>query len=323
MILRPLDLARVHVLHALGPVSRALVVSRERRVAVSAVLAAFTALALAAGAPMWAIAVSPLVFGVPHVVADVRYLVVRTGLGRERRLLLALALPLLATAFIGLRAGTIAAAIALLGGSRRRGWIGLALLAPVAAIAWHAPARADAVFAHLHNLVAVLLWWAWRPRGERAGLRLVGLGAVVAGAALIAAGAFDGSFAALGHPRGFDPDSLARALAPGMAAPWARRLLALYAFGQAVHYAVWLRLVPDEDRERATPRSFRASWRALAADVGPVVLAGAIVALVFFAAWGVFDASRAQGAYLRSASFHGHLEIVALAYAFARGRLRP
>ena len=321
MILRPLDLARVRMLHALGPVARALVVSRERRVAAGAIFAVFLALVFATGAPLWALAMGPLVLGVPHITSDLRYLVVRTGLVRERWLLAAIALPLAATAFGGgLRAGTIAAAAALLAGSRRRAFLGLALLGPVAYIAWHSPARADLVFAHVHNLIAVLLWWGWRKNGERAGWRWLALGAMVSGAVLILSGAI-GSGSLTYGPRGFDVERLASALAPGLSSQWSARVLVLYAFGQSIHYAVWLRLVPDEDRKQATPRSWTASWRALTSDLGRPVLGLMLVACAIFALWGLVDVTAARAAYLRSAAFHGHLELVALAFAFARARL--
>ncbi len=322
MILQPLDLVRLRMLHALGPLSRALVVSRERRVAVGGVVAILGAFLFATRAPMWTLALGPLLLGVPHIVADVRYLVLRTGLVRERWLLAAIAVPLIAAAFGGgLRAGIIAAALALLAGSPRRASLGLLLIAPAAWIAWRSPARADAVFAHLHNLIAVLLWWGWRRSGERAGWRWLALGATALGVTLILAGVLD-SAGGLSSPRGFAIEPVTHALAPGLAGAWARRALMLYAFGQSIHYAVWLRLVPDEDRKQATPRTWTASWRALTGDLGLTVVGVALGAAAVFAVWGLFDVTAARTAYLRSAAFHGHLEVVVLAYAFARGRLR-
>jgi hypothetical protein len=96
----------------------------------------------------------------------------------------------------------------------------------------------------------------------------------------------------------------------------------LYSFGQSVHYAIWLRAIPDEDRAQPTPRPFVASWRALVKDLGPWVVGGALVIAALLAAWSLFDLHRAQGAYLRGAAFHGHLELAALAFALGRGRLR-
>ena len=146
------------------------------------------------------------------------------------------------------------------------------------------------------------------------------------GAAAILAGGVDALVAAgLGwrsRPAGFGVGSLAAALAPGLSPRWALRLVMLYAFAQSLHYAIWLRLVPDEDRERATPRPFRASWRALARDVGPWLVGGAALAIVFFSAWAVIDVAHAREGYLRASAFHGHLELVALGFFFVRGRGR-
>ena len=322
ILLRPLDLARIRLLHALGPVSRVLVANREKRVAVGASLAVVAAFALAAIAPLWALALGPLIFGVPHVVADVRYLVIRTGLARDRWVLAAIGAPLLVAAFGGgLRAGTIAVAAALLAvrGSQRRAVLGLVLLAPVAFVAWQSPAQADAAFAHLHNLVAVIVWWAFRRPGERAGWRWAAIVAIAFAVLLILTGTLPANLSS--EPAGFDGESIGWTLALGFGAPWGERMLVLYVFGQSIHYAVWLRFVPDEDRARATPRSFSASWAALGEDLGPTVIAAFVVALVFVG-WGLFDVRAARDSYLRGAAFHGHLELVALAYALARGRLR-
>ena len=323
ILLRPLDVARVRMLHALGPLSRVLVVSREKRVAAGACVAVGVALVLALGAPIWALALTPLVLGVPHIVADIRYLVVRSGLLRERLVLAAVGAPLLVAALGGgLRAGTIAALAALLTtrGSWRRQVLGVSMLAPVLWIAWRSPTLADTAFAHLHNVVAVMIWWAMRRPRERAGLRWLSLVAIGVAALLVLSGAVTANFrAAL---PGLDAESLGGALAPGLSAQWAERLVVLYAFGQSIHYAVWLRLVPDEDRARATPRSFSASWAALTADVGPVLVAAAAVS-AFVIGWALLvDVRSARDGYLRGAAFHGHLEIVALAYALVRGRLR-
>ncbi len=120
-------------------------------------------------------------------------------------------------------------------------------------------------------------------------------------------------------------DESIRALARGLLGhvrchqPGRRR----YAFGRSVHYAIWLRLVPDEDRERSMPRTFRASWRALAVDLGPWLAITAIVAVTAVGSWALFDVRAARAGYLRGVAFHGHLELVVLAFALVRGRMRP
>jgi hypothetical protein len=99
------------------------------------------------------------------------------------------------------------------------------------------------------------------------------------------------------------------------------RLVALYAFAQAVHYTIWLRLVPEEDRAQPTPRPFAASLRALVADLGPWVCALAACGTVAFAAYALVDVFAARDAYLRFAIFHGHMELAAAALLFVEGSL--
>src|SRR5580704_2483847 len=82
----PLDRVRRAALQIAARAWRPLVVDRETRVAVvgtASVVAAFAATALA---PVWLLLLGPIVLGVPHVVADVRYLVARPGLHRRRAL---------------------------------------------------------------------------------------------------------------------------------------------------------------------------------------------------------------------------------------------
>ncbi len=57
-------------------------------------------------------------------------------------------------------------------------------------------------------------------------------------------------------------------LAPGLAEPWALRLVLLFAFAQAVHYGIWLRLIPEEDRPQPSPRTYAASFRPSSATSG-------------------------------------------------------
>src|SRR5687768_3967179 len=73
------DRLRRAALTAVSPLSRALLVDRERRVAfigTSLIAAAFLA---ASTFPLWMIALGPLVWGVPHILSDIRYLIARQG----------------------------------------------------------------------------------------------------------------------------------------------------------------------------------------------------------------------------------------------------
>jgi hypothetical protein len=170
------------------------------------------------------------------------------------------------------------------------------------------------VFAHLHNVIAVALWWMWRPRGAR--LHWVPLVLFAAFSALLLAGAAQ----PLLGLRGPGLAHHLRTLAPGAGTDLGVRLVLSFAFAQSVHYGVWLRLVPEEDRGRPTPRTFAASFRALQADLGTRTLVIFGAAALGLAIWAAFDLIAARAGYLRFAAFHGQLELAAFALLWAEGR---
>ncbi|XXF76315.1 hypothetical protein P2318_25100 [Myxococcaceae bacterium GXIMD 01537] len=77
---------------------------------------------LTVGAPLWSLALGPVLLGVPHLLSDVRYLVVRPGLHRRTGLAVCAGVPLLA---VGLGAGPEVGLLALVPvvlGARWAGW---------------------------------------------------------------------------------------------------------------------------------------------------------------------------------------------------------
>ncbi len=100
----------------------------------------------------------------------------------------------------------------------------------------------------------------------------------------------------------------------------ALRLVLAFAFLQSVHYGVWLRLIPEDDRPRAAPRPWRATWRALVQDFGVVPLMLFAALALGIAVWGVVDLTQARLGYLRLAVFHGYLELAVGALWLIEGR---
>jgi hypothetical protein len=320
-LLAPIDLGRSAVLRLVGPRVAGWIRDRDARVAAIGVFAVAVAFVLTVCAPLPMLALTPILFGVPHLVADVRYLVARPGLHRVKVLWLA-AVPLVAVAFAGgSRAGFLVVPIAVVAAraSLRRSAMVLAIWSVAYGATWRAPWLVDLLFVHAHNFIAVALWWAWRPKRARS-QRWV-LVAFVAASIAIAAGAAE---PILARTHGFtsalpiDLGNLAFALAPTSGPTIALRLVLLYAFAQSMHYAVWLRLVPEDDRPRRAPRSFVASVRALRQDLGAPLLLLAFVASLALAVWALVDLVAARDGYLRAAQFHGHLELAAAAYLWLR-----
>jgi len=311
-LLAPADALRAAVYRWLRPLAAALYADRARRVGLAGTAFIALSFSLTVATPLWLLAVGPLLFGVPHLLADVRYLVVQPGLHRRRVLCALAGVPLAA---VGLGAppavGLLAVAVAVLGA--RASWprtaLGLAAWAALtgAALAWEDTFLL--VFLHAHNGVALFLWWRLRPRGAPAAWPLA---AVVAGVALLLSGA-------VGPVLGAPAESIAPLADPALAS----RLVLTFAFLQSVHYVVWLRLIPEDARERPAPRPFAASWRALVQDFGLAPLCVCAAIALGIAAWGVVDLVAARDGYLRLATFHGYLELAAGALLVLSGARTP
>ena len=323
-VLAPIDAVRSAVLRRVGRMAPRLLARREERVGLYGVLTVAAALLFICVGPVWALALGPIALGVPHLLADLRYLVLRPRLHRRLDVALAVGGPVLATlvwphACLGL--------LALVGaGMVARGPLAPRSMVVAAALAawlysrdhlW----RADLVVAHGHNLFAVALWWAWSARAGRC--HWPALVAFAVALALIGGGALDSALArwSTSAHAGLTLATFAAELAPARAGPLGLHLVLAFAFAQSVHYGVWLRLIPEEDRPRPGIRSIRSSFRALVEDVGLPVLAVAGCALAALAAWALVDVRVARHAYLRVAGFHAYLELGVAAVLFLEGSL--
>jgi hypothetical protein len=280
-----------------------------------------TALVCALCAPRWSVAVAPIIWGVPHLLADLRYLVVRPGFHRRWPLYLAIVVGCTASAFgAGVAGGLLAAAGASLcarAALAKRLGSAVAIIA-VAAILFSARGPADLVFAHLHNVVALVFLVCWRPRATP--LPTAALALTAAGAALIVSGAADPLLmSASGPTAGVDFDALSRTLTEGMETRLSWRLLALFAFLQSVHYVVWLWLIPAAEHGPKSARSFRQALHALNADVGVLVVTLTVVVALGLGVWALCDLAGARHAYLTVAFGHSYLELAAAALFWLEG----
>jgi hypothetical protein len=176
---------------------------------------------------------------------------------------------------------------------------------------------------HLHNLVALGLW-LWWSRGEaRAGGYVWVVVAYLGAIGLLASGWMEGMAGSVGAYRtlgnGFAMHEMVTTLAPGFSPIWGLRLVLIFAFAQAVHYTIWLRLVPNNHHfyTRKAPSTFRRNLDALRADLGEVGFLLAILACVIIPFIGLFDAIQTRMVYLMLIAFHGWLEIAVIAYLLA------
>lgn len=335
----PLDRARVRFYSSalrIG-VLRGVLLDKQRRIPLLLGGHAAMALLLAVFAPTWLLLSGPLLLGVPHLVADVRYLILRPALSaRARGLLLggsALLLLLRLAPGLGLGSGDEAELLvagALLFGcialaARKQAWrrVGLALGAALllASAGWLWPRAFRVGLAHAHNVVALGLWSFGFARQRRVagllGLAFVGVGALLLATPL----AWFGFKVGLQQCFGLHTLQAAAALAPGVrSTTLALGVVASFAFLQALHYAVWLYAVPQEETRGNATLSFRMSARQLRRELGSWGFAGATaltIAVPVAALWG--SAVAVKDLYLSLASFHAYLELAASALFFVGG----
>ncbi len=323
---RGLDYLRVRVLKALSPWIKPFIRRRELRVAVFGSTVVLIALAGTLVVPFWLLALGPIVWGIPHLVSDLRYLVFKPGWHRQKAFWFLVGVPLMVAGVgyhpmtFGLVA-TLGAVIVARGQWSRKCAVTL-LVAAMGLAVWLLGDLSQLIFAHLHNFIAVMLWWFWRPRtGWMAGampvLFLLGTLAILFGW-LTPMTAFAGL-----APASLPVSGYLETMSAGLAEPWAMRLVLLFAFAQAVHYGVWLRLIPEDDRAQPTPRPFAATLRMLQQDMGAVVLWVAVLLSAALAVWAVMDLAEARAGYLRLALFHGYLELAACAILFIQRPTTP
>jgi len=279
----------------------------------------------------------PVVLGVAHVGADLRYLVLRRQLPRWvsagawlacAALFAVRVLQELRVHFASERAEwslvLVWVALALVAGARRsrsrwRLAIGTCVLAPLGALALRDPVAARVAFVHVHNLVALALWLLlFRDRLRSAFLPVAVIGAALT---LLLSGAFSTWVLRAGQLQSLGLHLLEAAdwVAPNVPAQHAISITLAYVFLQSIHYVIWLVVIPQEDLTTRGTLSFRMSLRSLRADFGRWGLCAIALAAGVVLIGALAHALRARGLYLSLAMFHGYLELAMLAYFWAAG----
>jgi hypothetical protein len=335
-----LDLQRRSVVRALlrVPALRGVLARRDIRVPALLSLHALAAFAVALLAPSLSLVLGPLVLGVPHVAADVRYLILRRRLPRWWRA----ALGGFAGAMLLLRAlyesrvlyvsplmaehvlGSCWLLLGALGGAALHGrrWRGLAVISAVLGLSGLAltfPRAFHGVLVHAHNLVAIGIWlWFFRRKLRYAWLPvtlMLGLGGWLASGAWLEFTLRHGLLSLFGLHLFEATDWLA----PGIAGSNAIALTVSFAFLQSVHYALWLIGIPQEDARSEASPGFRMAYRALRREFGRTGLLVVIGLTLLVMLGGAFSAVSARNLYLSLATFHTWLELAAVAFFLASG----
>lgn len=93
------------------------------------------------------------------------------------------------------------------------------------------------------------------------------------------------------------------------------RIVSLFAFSQSVHYFIWMKAVPENYIPQQNPQTFQWSFDKLTNDFG-ISSVYFLLALVLIGVgfWFVFEFQMARLVYFAFASYHGFMEISALAF---------
>lgn len=321
---------------------RAALRDRSARLALLALGHMVVALSLTVAAPLWLLLLGPILLGVPHAVADVRYLLLDPHRRIERAAAIAVLVPLMAMtalrvgvvlggpflpALEGVLGGvTIGAAVVFCTTALPWRLVGLAVALGVAWIGATSPHGLAVVVAHLHNFVAFGLWLFWMRSERRSWWTFAALAGYVLACGLLLGGTFEpfmlATGSAAGAAAGLDMAAMGQTLAPGLEPLWAGRLVLVYAFAQAVHYTVWLRLNPQspEFYERRGPSTFKRSLRALRRDLGRWGFHLAIGLSVLVPVFALVDAYETRAIYLTLVLFHGWLELAVISHLMVKRR---
>ncbi len=282
--------------------------------------------------PTLLLVVGPLLLGVPHLASDLRYLVLRRSGDNGWR---ATVFPFCVVLFglrvletqhlddaifarveVALLIVWLVAALLLRASARpneqRRLLAVLAGTGVLGTFAWQDPTLFRAVFAHAHNVVGLVVWYALFRKPSRLGLLPAGF--VLGGAALLF---FVGGSVpeALGWPEWFDLhiSTAASWLAPGLPANQQFGLVLSYAFLQSVHYAVWLIFIPQDAHRGRGTTTFSASLRSAWSDFRPWGVLAIVLGTLAVLSAACFDPLMTSAVYLFVTPFHGYLELVVLA----------
>lgn len=278
------------------PRLRGLFVRREERLPLAFLLGTSLTLPLAVFQPWLLLAAGPALFGLTHLGATIRFGAKALREDRRRPVALFLALILGAVAAYRLVTGTpdnlaelagCAVLLVALLVARvlpvRQILLAAVLLSPLFVASREAPRETIQVLIILHNFVGFFFWIrAARRSGEvRAPVFCLGVFSVI-------------------HAAIF--------LLPG------ENFEVAYAYGQASHYFVWLKAIPEQSLDGSAPVSFGRSFKLLGRDFGRFGARLAVLLVVgLSAAWLLVSWEEARRLYFAVAAFHGYAEITLLA----------
>ena len=301
---------------------RPLLLDRRARLTLLAVSGASCSLILALRFPLLSLWFGAVILGVPHIVGGVRHAAIHRELSKGTWasvfavfavsvFQLSTATPLTAWTWGVLVLAMCGAVASELIFARRGRWLLLPLVA-LAVVISRKPLTTLMVLTHLHAYGSVIFFVLAARAKKQPWLPFSLL--VLAITAAAGGGAMD----ALMPDAPFVPeaarDSLLSeiyGLSPSSSGVVLKRIVFLYAFGQSLHYVIWVRLMPELDRTTPVHKPFAVQLQLLRRDFGRAAMAVVAVcggAAVLMLAGG----GAAREAYFALGFFHFTLEAAAL-----------
>jgi hypothetical protein len=326
---------------------------RSRRLYFLFMIAYVMALIFSMWIPLWILLVGPLVYGVPHIVSSVRYFdhTVRlfsnfSNYSRKPnysilllsiltlvfgyRILVTANILQLDVAHISEWSGSTYVELTALFATFFWGCIyyskktvpilrGILLLIPLFFSFYYFMAWTVAVLVLVHNFVAFIYWIIAAKSDSEKNIAKMCFLITILTTDLIFFGLFDFVCQWLKPRLDLDFVSLSIRSMGSLILPdfvdeklWLRACIA-FAFGQSLHYFVWLKAIPDQWHYHEVPTSFKQSLRFLKDDFGRGLAIFIIVVVVgSFFVWSFVTFEQARIIYFCFAAYHGYLEIAGL-----------
>jgi hypothetical protein len=322
---------------------RAIYCDRARRLACLFALSLTLSLCASLFFPLAVLIIGPILYGFPHLVASFRYVGEEVSPGKlwapihlfsvlfaavaSVRILIdlrILALPhFLVANFPELLSLVVtwAGCLLLFCLNRRHRWLGPLLFSPLLFFSWWLPMGTLGILILLHNYAGFFYWIRSARPGREKKVAWFATLAFCGTNVLLFLGAFDALYGLAGFQSEvafaqMDFIQIGQMIFPWSAdgALWLHGTVA-YAFGQSVHYFVWLKAIPDEQRESEIPTSFRRTARTASRDFGSLYFKLAVVFVVAGAClWLIVPIALARTLYFAISGYHTYLELIGLSF---------
>lgn len=352
-IAEALDACRVSVLRISlkHPTLQRVFRVRAYRLLTSFLCVSLVALFLSCLFPLWALLLGPILYGIPHLGASFRYTSRATQIHRSKPLVGALfaligsicvyrlvtdlggsasqffptSSPLVEPVVLCL--GVFLFSLAALG--HQRGTLGALILALSLATSITLLTHFNAfttlgILTLLHNWVGFGYWFgSCKNKTERNSL-FISLTLFTLITALIFAGAFDWIYhfhtptAQIEWAR-LNYAEMGQSILPDSQdyKTWFHCIVA-YAFGQSVHYFIWLKAIPEQSHVSENPTSFKTCYELIQKEFGlKLTVLFIILCLTIPSAWLFIHYPFARTLYFALASTHGFIELAGLGFALA------